>query len=248
MSPAKTLDFSQASFVESSQIRFFEKSSKLIEDLQGLSSSEIALLMGISDKLASTNFERFQNWGNPSEVSGAKQALLAFKGDVYRGFDTASVTSETLQKGQDKVRILSGLYGCLRPLDLILPYRLEMGTKFSVDGYKNLYDFWSADVTESLKKEVGDSFLLNLASQEYFKVIDLKTFDKSVVSVKFLDDVKGSYKTVAVYAKVARGAFSRWCVEKNITSIDELKHFSGLQYSFSEFDEATNTLIFKRLK
>ena len=203
--------------------------------------------MKISDNLAQLNYDRNQNWSLPFTKENARPAMYAFSGDVYRGLDAYTIETKKLDKVQDTVRIISGLYGLLKPLDLIQPYRLEMGTKFPVGKNKNLYEFWRQQVTQALNDELEDDELfLNLASQEYFKAIDTKALKVPVVEIKFQELKDGKYKTIAIFSKLARGLMTRYVIDTNAKTIEDVKGFSLENYRFTEDLSSDNELVFTR--
>lgn len=237
ISPAKTLDFDTPAHTDKcTEPRFLEQSQQLIAQLKKLSSQEIAGLMKISDKLAGLNMARFQQWETPFTVKNAKQAVLAFKGDVYTGLDAETLDQQGLDFAQQHLRILSGLYGVLRPLDLMQPYRLEMGTPFQNEAGKDLYSFWGDTLRESLQSEAAlqDGILINLASNEYFKAINAKKLDATIITPVFKDWKNGQYKMISFYAKKARGLMSRYIIEQQIDSPEQLKQFDSEGYRYSE--------------
>lgn len=227
LSPAKNLDFEPADGrLKATEPRFAEETGTLIEVLKKKSPSKIADLMHLSDKLATLNAERYRAFGSQSK----KQAILAFNGDVYRGFDAASLDAEGLHAAQERIRILSGLYGVLRPLDLIEPYRLEMGTALKVGRRENLYDFWGDRLARSLEEELGDAPLVNCASNEYFKAA--KAVRNPVITCTFREEKDGQLKTLGLFAKVARGMMARFAVDERIDDPEGLKDFRGGGYRF----------------
>lgn len=237
ISPAKTLDFDTPAHTDTfTEPRFLAQSQQLIAQLKKLSTQEIAGLMKISDKLAGLNMARFQQWETPFTVKNAKQAVLAFKGDVYTGLDAETLDQPGLDFAQQHLRILSGLYGVLRPLDLMQPYRLEMGTPFQNEAGKDLYSFWGDTLRESLQSEAAlqDGILINLASNEYFKAINAKKLDATIITPVFKDWKNGQYKMISFYAKKARGLMSRYIIEQQIDSPEQLKQFDSEGYRYSE--------------
>ncbi|MCF6358999.1 MAG: peroxide stress protein YaaA, partial [Draconibacterium sp.] len=207
ISPAKLLDFETKPTTQSFSIpEMLSESEKLIISLQKMSPKQISKLMGISDNLGELNFQRFQNWNLPFTPENAKQAVLAFNGEVFRGLNATTLSEEQLQLSQTKLRILSGLYGVLKPLDLIQPYRLEMGTKMKYRNSPNLYAFWQSLIVEKINEAVaglGSGVLVNLASNEYFKSIDKRKLNAEIVTPEFKELKNGNYKTITVYAKKA---------------------------------------------
>ena len=234
ISPAKTLDFDSKPVTNSySQPRYLEQSALLIEELQSYSVAEIASLMKLSDKLAGLNFARFSSWQPPFDLDNAKQALLAFKGEVYTGLDADSLDEKAVEFAQQHLRILSGLYGVLKPLDLIQAYRLEMGTKLKNSRGKDLYQFWDNQLRESIEGELNGDVLINLASNEYFKVLQAKKFNARIVTPIFKDFKNGQYKIISFYAKKARGLMSRYIIDHRIAEPEQIKEFDSDGYSFS---------------
>ena len=237
ISPAKTLDFdTPVSTNKYSEPRFLDQSQQLIEQLKKLSSQEIANLMKISDKLAGLNMVRFQQWQTPFTEENAKQAILAFKGDVYTGLAAETLDDKGLDFAQQHLRILSGLYGVLRPLDLMQPYRLEMGTPFQNDAGRDLYSFWGDKIRQSLEGEpaLKDGVLINLASNEYFKAVDAKKLNATIITPVFKDWKNGQYKMISFYAKKARGLMSRYIIDQQINTPEKLKQFDSDGYRYSE--------------
>lgn len=203
--------------------------------------------MSISDDLAQLNYQRNQEWQLPFTKDNARPAVYAFNGDVYRGLDVYTLDTKNIDKLQDTVRILSGLYGVLKPLDLIQPYRLEMGTKLSIGKNKNLYEFWKKKVTKALNEELEDNELfLNLASNEYFKAIDSKTLKVPVIEIDFKELKNGDYKTIGIYAKLARGLMARYIIDTNAKTLEDIKGFNLENYRFHEQLSKENRLVFTR--
>ena len=240
ISPAKTLDFETVATTESySQPRFLKQSKLLIDELKNLSTADIASLMKLSDKLAGLNMVRFQTWHSPFNLDNAKQALLAFKGDVYTGLDASTLDDTGLEFAQHHLRILSGLYGLLKPLDLMQPYRLEMGTKFPNAKGKDLYQFWGKQLRESIEAELVDDVLINLASNEYFKAVEAKKLKARIITPVFKDWKNGQYKIISFYAKRARGLMSRYIIDHKINQPENIKQFDSQGYRYSpEMSEA----------
>jgi cytoplasmic iron level regulating protein YaaA (DUF328/UPF0246 family) len=238
VSPAKTLDFETAPVTQAhSQPQFIEHSQLLIESLKALSVQDVAELMKLSDKLASLNVARFESWEPTFNFENAKQAVLAFKGDVYTGLDAESLTDDDLQFAQDHLRILSGLYGVLKPLDLMQAYRLEMGTKLNNSRGKNLYEFWGTIICEYLNQELtnGNSpVLINLASNEYYKAAKEKNIQGRIITPAFKDWKNGQYKIISFYAKKARGLMTRYIIQNRIEDPEQLKGFDLEGYRFAE--------------
>lgn len=248
ISPAKSLDFeSKVATSLHTQPRFLDQSEKLNKKLKTLSKNKLSDLMKISDDLASLNYERNQTWETPFTPRNAKQAIYAFTGAVFQGIDVNSLSEEKLPLLQENLRILSGLYGVLKPLDLIQPYRLEMGTRLKVGSTENLYKFWDDRVATSLNEELEEGELLvNLASTEYFKVLPKKVLKVPMITPVFKDFKNGQYKIVMTYAKKARGLMVRYILDNNVKTIEELKGFNIDKYRFSEELSTENELVFTR--
>lgn len=248
LSPAKSLDFeTKLPTTKTSQGCFLAEAERLNKLLKKKSAKSLSKLMSISDNLGQLNYERNQEWQLPFTKDNARQALYAFSGDVYRGIDAYTIDTKKLDKVQDTVRIISGLYGVLKPLDLIQPYRLEMGTKMPVGKNKNLYEFWKKKVTQALNEELEDDELfLNLASNEYFKAIDTKALKVPVVTANFKDLKNGEYKTIMTFAKLARGYMTRYIIDTDAKTIDDVKGFNYEGYGFSEDLSSENELVFTR--
>jgi hypothetical protein len=221
LSPAKSLDYKPPVQVKAPTLpEFVAESAKLISDLKKLSPQQVAQLMGLSDPLAALNVGRYRDWSSKFTAANSKPAIYAFDGDVYDGFDVKSLNAKAVDFAQDHIRILSGLYGALRPLDLMQAYRLEMGTSLKNARGKDLYAFWGSRVTDSLKKALAKDkkpVLLNLASEEYFKVLQPKELGCPVIAPVFQDAKDGKYKIISFYAKRARGLMARYVVENRIS-------------------------------
>lgn len=250
ISPAKTLDFESAPVTETySDPAFLDNSQLLIDELKELSQADVATLMKLSDKLAALNVARFGSWETPFTPDNAKQAVLAFKGDVYTGLDAESFSEDDFNFAQDHLRILSGLYGLLKPLDLIQPYRLEMGTKFANSRGKNLYEFWDMQLTDALNKELADEkepMLINLASNEYFKAVKVKQLQAEIITPIFKDWKNGQYKMISFYAKKARGLMAAYIIQNRLSDPEQLKSFDTEGYYFSEEQSKGNEWVFLR--
>ena len=250
ISPAKSLDFETKSTSNNySEAAFLKDSQALIKQLRKLSTDEIADFMGISPKLAQLNFERFINWQLPFSTDNAKQALLAFKGDVYTGLDAYSLNEDELQTAQNDLRILSGLYGVLKPLDLIQAYRLEMGKKLQTKKGNNLYEFWGDKITKEINKSLiakNDKYLINLASNEYFKSVDKKKVKAEIITPVFKDFKNGQYKVISFFAKKARGLMTRFIIQNKITDPEHLKAFNSEGYNFNPQLSKNTELVFTR--
>lgn len=238
LSPAKSIDMLTESPISiNAQPLLLDQSKVLIDQLRGIEKEELKKLMGISDKLAELNVKRYQHWSTPFTTNNAKASIFAFQGDVYQGFDASSLTLEELELANQKVRILSGLYGILKPYDLMQAYRLEMGTPLANQKGKDLYEFWGNQITDALNREIEElklAILLNLASIEYSKVVDFNKIKVDVVSPVFKDEKNGKYKIISFYAKQARGKLAREVVKQNITTLEELKRVSFDGYTFNE--------------
>lgn len=250
LSPAKTLDYdTPPTTKKTTQPRLLEASKLLVDDARYLSPSDIASLMGVSESIAHLNHERFMNWHPNFTLDNAKQALLAFKGDVYTGLNADTLNSAALGFAQKHVRILSGLYGLLRPLDLMQPYRLEMGLKFANSGGKNLYEFWGEEITQLLNDDLKKSaspVLVNLASNEYFKAVKAKQVNGEIITPVFKDLKNGNYKMISFYAKKARGLMARYIVDNQLNTPDELKAFNSEGYYFCPQQSTAKEWVFLR--
>lgn len=248
ISPAKSLDFeSKVSTELYTQPQFLEESSKLNKKLKTLSRKKLSELMKISTDLAALNYERNQVWNPDFTPDNAKQAVFAFTGEVYRGLDVNTLEEDKLPVLQEKLRILSGLYGLLKPLDLMQPYRLEMGTKLKVGRKENLYKFWGDSVAEALNEEMdANELFVNLASAEYFKVIPKKVLKVPMITPVFKDFKNGQYKTIMTFAKKARGLMVRYIVDNDISTLEGLKGFDTDGYGFSEEMSTETELVFTR--
>ncbi len=245
VSPAKTLDYDSAVQTEEfSRPAHLKQSQRLINRLRDFSALDLSELQHVSSKIAELNFERNHEWKTPFNLKNARQAMFAFKGDVYNGLDAYSMTEQNLHFAQDHLRILSGLYGLLRPLDLMRPYRLEMGTKLDTTEGKNLYEFWGMQITDAINKQlkaIKSDTLINLASNEYFKVVKVKNIKGRVITPVFKDYKNGEYKMIGFYAKKARGLMSRYVIDHKITDPEQLKGFDceGYEYKPAMSDEKT---------
>tara|TARA_X000001036_G_scaffold203509_1_gene191175 strand:- start:1664 stop:2437 length:774 start_codon:yes stop_codon:yes gene_type:complete len=250
LSPAKTLDYEFETDGNHSVPSFLSQSSKLIGQLKKKEPKDIASLMGLSDKLATLNYDRYQSWTASKKASNdSKPSLLVFKGDVYQGLQAEDLTKKEMNFAQKHVRILSGLYGILRPLDLMKPYRLEMGTKLETSQGKNLYEFWGdkiqKNVLDELKNQKSD-LLINLASKEYFTVLGKVPEDVNVISPAFKDYKNGKYKIISFYAKKARGLMARWIIQNKVTDFENLKDFDVEGYKYSKAESTSTTPVFLR--
>ena len=248
LSPAKSLDFkSELPTSKSTSICFEKEAQYLNSILKSKNPKELSDLMSISSKIADLNYERNHSWSLPFTNTNARQAVYAFSGDVYRGLDAYSIDDSRIDFLQNSVRILSGLYGLIKPLDLIQPYRLEMGTKLAFDSNKNLYDFWRKKITQQLNLELHDKEpILNLASNEYFKAIDTKVIKSDVYSANFKQFKNGEFKTIAIFSKKARGMMTRFIVDNHIANISDIKSFDYDGYMLHEKLSTDKELIFTR--
>lgn len=250
VSPAKTLDFDTPPVISDfTQPQLLAESELLIERARQLSPADIGQLMKISDKLAGLNAARFADWQPNFTPDNAKQALLAFKGDVYTGLDAESLDAKNFEFAQQHLRILSGLYGLLRPLDLMQAYRLEMGTKLDNVRGKDLYQFWGDIITDQLNialEEQGDNVLINLASNEYFKAVKPKSLSGQIITPVFKDCKNGQYKIISFYAKKARGLMARYIIQNQLTEVSQLTSFDTDGYYFVEAESTATELMFKR--
>jgi len=250
LSPAKSLDFeSPVSIKKHTMPDFIDKSEQIIRRLRDYDPEQLSELMHISSKLGELNYERNANWQQPFDSDNARQAIFAFTGDVYVGFNAAELKSADLDFAQKHLRILSGLYGLLRPLDLIQPYRLEMGTTLAIGGHNNLYQFWGDQLTEALNQLLDGSrspLLVNLASNEYFKAVNRKRLQGDIVSPAFKDYKNGEYKMISFYAKKARGMMASWIVRNRIDSADALLDFDMAGYRYSAEASGKNKPVFLR--
>lgn len=252
ISPAKTLDYeSPLATTRYTQPELLDHSAQLMEYCRELTPAQIGSLMKISDKLAGLNAARFAEWQPNFTPQNARQAILAFKGDVYTGLHAEDFSEQDFDFAQQHLRMLSGLYGLLRPLDLIMPYRLEMGIKLHNVKGNDLYNFWGDLLTEKLNqqlKEQGDDVLINLASDEYFKAVKPAKLDGQLIKPVFLDEKGGKFKVISFYAKKARGLMSRFIIQNQLTQPEQLKDFNLEGYFFDEekIDKSGSELIFKR--
>ena len=249
VSPAKSLDFeTQLPTQQYTQPSFLVEAEKLNATLKKKSPKNLSDLMGISDKLAQLNWQRNQEFQLPFTVENSRPAVYAFNGDVYTGLDAYTISEDKLTLLQDRLRILSGLYGVLKPLDLMQPYRLEMGTKLKIGRKNNLYEFWKKTVTTQLNEELEENELfVNLASNEYFSVIDTKALKVPVITPQFKDWKGDKLKMISFFAKKARGMMVRYIIDTGAETIDDLKGFNYEGYGFSEeYTLKTNELVFVR--
>ncbi|MEM7360621.1 MAG: peroxide stress protein YaaA [Pseudomonadota bacterium] len=252
ISPAKTLDFESEPVTKSySQPQMLKDSEALMDVLSTKSPSDIEKLMGISPALAELNVERYHKWSRPFRPSNAKQAILAFRGDVYAGLEADKFKDEQFDYAQDHLRILSGLYGVLRPLDLIQPYRLEMGVKLKNPAGENIYDFWDEKLTKKINKQlkaIDSKILLNLASVEYFKSLKPKSIQAEIISPVFKDWKNGQYKMISFFAKKARGTMSAWVIKNQVEDPEQLIKFrsDGYRYSARETKDPMKPVFIRK--
>jgi cytoplasmic iron level regulating protein YaaA (DUF328/UPF0246 family) len=250
ISPAKTLDYDSAPTTRrATQPEFLEQAAALVADARQLEPSDIRSLMGVSENIAALNHRRFMNWQQPFSLDNAKQAILAFKGDVYTGLEAETLSAAELAFAQKHLRILSGLYGLLRPLDLMQPYRLEMGLSFANSGGRNLYEFWGDRISDSLNRQLrksGSPVLLNLASIEYFKSVHPGALDGEVITPVFKDLKSGKYRVISFFAKKARGQMARYIIEKEINDVAALKRFRVGGYRYNAAQSSARELVFTR--
>ena len=250
ISPAKTLDYqSELTTKRFTQPALLEHSQQLIREARKLSAPQIKALMGISDKLADLNATRFHDWHPDFTPDNARQAILAFKGDVYTGLQAETFSEADFDFAQQHLRMLSGLYGVLRPLDLMQPYRLEMGIRFENPRGKDLYQFWGDEITKTLNAALeaqGDDVVINLASDEYFRSVKPKALAGRIIKPVFLDEKNGKFKVISFYAKKARGLMSRYIIENRLSKPEQLTGFNSEGYFFDAENSSAEELVFKR--
>ncbi|MGC6451178.1 MAG: peroxide stress protein YaaA [Pirellulaceae bacterium] len=250
LSPAKTLNFEpQAIIEEQTTPELLKESRKIIKEMRSFDVAGLESLMGISTQLAEQNVKRFKQWKTPFTNDNAKQAILAFKGQVYDGLKAWELSKQDLKASQRYLRILSGLYGILRPLDLMQAYRLEMGTKVGIAGSKNLYDFWGSKITEQINQDLntlGYDTLINLASNEYFKAVKKKEVQARIITPNFKEEREGGYKMITFYAKIARGQMTRFIIENALDNPEMIKTFDVDGYRFTPEISTENEWLFTR--
>lgn len=250
ISPAKTLDFDTPAHTKvHSKGQFLSEAQALIEQLKPLSPQDISSLMKISDPLGQLNFARFHSFKQPFTAKNSKPALLAFKGDVYTGLDAESLSEADFEFAQEHLNILSGLYGLLKPLDRIQPYRLEMGTRFANSEGKDLYAFWGNKITDALNQTLAkhqQPVLINLASNEYFKAVNKKHLKADIITPVFKDQKNGQYKIISFYAKKARGMMAAYIIQNRLNDPEQLKSFNVAGYSYNESMSTQKDWVFTR--
>ena len=250
ISPAKTLDFDTPTVTDAyTQPVHLTQSRKLVRRMRQLSGQELSKLMSVSSNIGDLNQQRFKKWKTPFKPENARQAIFAFKGDVYIGLDAYSMTAQNVDFAQGHLRILSGLYGVMRPLDLMQPYRLEMGTRIDTDVGNNLYQFWNGRITKTLNQELKQSnsnTLINLASSEYFKSIKPKLLKAEVITPVFKDYNKGSYQVIGFFAKKARGLMARYLIDNEINNPADLMNFGAEGYAYNAAMSNSHEWVFTR--
>ncbi len=250
LSPSKTLNENPELITKEYSIpEFLERSEVLVEKLREFSPSEMGKLMEINPKLSEVNVERYLQWKLPFDTTNSDRALLMFKGEVFNGLKAETLNEDDLLYAQDHIRILSGLYGILKPLDLMQPYRLEMGTRLEIDHWKNLYDYWDHRITEKINGEMesqDEKVLLNLASDEYFKVLDPAKIDARILKCQFKEERDGKLKFITIYGKKARGLMTRFIIQNKIDRAEDLKAFDLDGYHYNEEHSSDDTWMFSR--
>ncbi|MES9990613.1 MAG: peroxide stress protein YaaA [Candidatus Thiodiazotropha sp.] len=250
ISPAKTLDYETPPVTTThTKPAFLKQSRQLVNILRNYSAMDLAELMKLSMKLSELNFDRYHNWKTPFNLKNAKQAALAMKGDVYGGLDAETLNQKGFDFAQQHLRILSGLYGVLRPLDLMQPYRLEMGTKLPNEMGKDLYAFWGEQITQAINKDLkaqGDDILINLASNEYFKSIKPKLLQGRIITPQFKEKKDGNYRMIGVFAKRARGLMSRFIIENRLRHPQQIQEFDTEGYRYNKRLSKEDQWVFSR--
>lgn len=250
ISPAKTLDYESTLPTDVHTLpRLLDQSQQLIDLSRKMSATEISKLMSVSEKIANLNVERFRDWDADFSFANARQAIFAFKGDVYTGLDAYSLSHDDLAFAQNHLRSLSGLYGLLRPLDLMMPYRLEMGIRLKNERGTNLYDFWGDRIIDLINEDLAhtsSNILVNIASDEYYKSVKESKINADIIKPVFLDQKNGQYKVISFYAKKARGLMARYIVQNKPEKIDDLKSFNVDGYYFDSESSFKGELVFKR--
>ena len=250
ISPAKTLDFETPTLTEEfTQPSHLRQSRQLVKLLRDYSAEDLSSLMGVSENIAELNAKRFKQWKTPFKPENARQAMFAFKGDVYIGLDAYSMNQKNIDFAQAHLRILSGLYGLLRPLDLMQPYRLEMGTRLQTGDGSNLYQFWDSRITDTINKELKSMerpVLINLASNEYFKSVQAKNLRGEIITPEFREFHNNKYQIISFFAKKARGLMSRYIIDNEITDPEAIKDFNIEGYGYDESLTSGNNWVFSR--
>lgn len=249
ISPAKTLDYSVSNYPHFTTPAALAQSQALVGQLSTYDAPKLSALMKISDKLAALNYQRYQDFQTPFTPDNAKQALLVFKGDVYKGIQVEKYDDDDLAFAQKHLRILSGLYGILRPLDLMQPYRLEMGTKLATDKGKNLYEFWGDQISTLLNDDLAEEAepcLVNLASNEYFKSVNKKALKAKILNIAFKENKNGTYKVIGIHAKRARGLMVDFVIRERVQNVEQLKAFDTEGYTYREEHSKPDTWVFCR--
>jgi len=251
ISPSKTQDFDCRNYSDFTVPIHYQKAGELVSLLKKMDKKELSKLMKLSDKLSQLNWQRFQNFCLPFDLTNARQALLVFKGDVFQGFDVDNYKKKDFSFAQNHLRILSGLYGILRPMDLIQAYRLEMGTKLANARGKNLYEFWNGTVTETLNREMNltrhpERVLINLSSIEYFKVIKPKLFNGKILDIAFKEKTSQGFKIIGIHAKRARGLMADFIIMNRLTTPEPLKEFQGNGYGYRKEQSSESLWVFAR--
>lgn len=248
LSPSKGQDFEQAAPTESYTIPVqLDDSQQLIDQLKKYTNQDIQKMMSISENLATLNVQRYQDFQVPFDSQNAKQALFAFKGDVYTGINTSSMQQQDFEYAQEHLRILSGLYGCLKPLDLIQPYRLEMKTKLATEKGTNLYQFWGESITDLLNESLlKEQFLVNLASNEYWKSVNPKKIKGQIINVAFKENKEGKSRIIAIYAKKARGMMADFLIRNRVETVEGIKDFNSEGYQFDNAASTNDLFVFSR--
>lgn len=251
LSPAKNLDYKKSYMISDfSMPKFTRHSSELIDTLRGLSVDDLKKLFKVNPQLAQLNYERFREWRLPFSTENARQAIFAFNGEVYNGLNVRTLSGMEIDFAQNHIRILSGLYGVLKPLDLIQPYRLEMGIPLETSNARNLYDFWGdrlrKEITQTVKSSTEEPVIINLASAEYIKSIQRKEMKTRIVDVEFVEMRNGKFKPITIYMKKARGMMARYAIQNRITHSEDLKSFDTEGYAFAEDLSEKNRWVFVR--
>ena len=250
ISPAKTLDYQTLLPTDQHSLpRLLKHSQELVDVAKQLSASQIASLMSVSEKIAELNVARFRDWQSELNFANSRQAIFAFKGDVYTGLDAYTLHEQQLSYAQQHLRMLSGLYGLLKPLDLMMPYRLEMGTRLANPRGNNLYTFWGNIITDLIQHDLAEAnsnFIVNLASDEYYKAVKETKLNAQIIKPVFLDQKNGKYKVISFYAKKARGLMARYIIENQLQDPEQLKAFDVEGYYFDPISSQGNELVFKR--